>query len=75
MQIVRWLRALPLQVDAESAQSTCNETFELATRYALTPYRASYVELAQRLQLPLASFDPALNRAARAAGVELILCA
>jgi predicted nucleic acid-binding protein len=73
VQIVRWLRALPFQLDAESAQRACNETLELATRHGLEPGHAAYLELALRCELPLASLDAALNRAARTAGVQLIL--
>jgi predicted nucleic acid-binding protein len=38
----------------------------------LTLYDASYLELAQRRSLPLASLDMALCGAAKALGVELV---
>jgi len=38
----------------------------------LTGYDASYLELALRKELPLASLDGDLNRAAEAAGVPLV---
>jgi len=41
----------------------------LARQLALTSYDASYIELAQRLGLPLAARDAALVVAARRAGV------
>jgi predicted nucleic acid-binding protein len=44
---------------------------ELADLYRLTVYDALYLELAQRLGLPLATFDDALLRAAQRAGVQL----
>jgi predicted nucleic acid-binding protein len=44
----------------------------LAERHGLSLYDASYLELSQRRQLPLASFDSALRRAAKAANVSLL---
>jgi predicted nucleic acid-binding protein len=44
----------------------------LADRFALTPYDAAYVELAQRLALPLATLDDPLRAAATALGVALL---
>ncbi len=41
----------------------------LARQLALTSYDASYIELAQRLGLPLGARDAALVAAARRAGV------
>lgn len=45
--------------------------FLLARRHRLTFYDAAYLELAQRENLPLATLDGALTRAARAEGVML----
>ena len=44
----------------------------LSRRHALTTYDASYLELAMRLSLPLATRDTDLKRAAQSAGIELI---
>jgi predicted nucleic acid-binding protein len=44
---------------------------ELADLYRLTIYDALYLELAQRLKLPLATLDDALARATQRAGVSL----
>ena len=44
----------------------------LARRYRLTAYDAAYLELAQRVEAPLATLDIELVRAARAAKVALI---
>jgi hypothetical protein len=38
------------------------EVYSLATRYRLTAYDASYLELALRRNLPLATLDIELNR-------------
>jgi predicted nucleic acid-binding protein len=45
---------------------------ELARNYGLTVYDASYLELALRESLPLATLDKALRTAAEAAGVPLL---
>ena len=47
-------------------------TVELADRYGLTVYDALYLELAQRLGRPLATFDRKLIAAARDAAVPLL---
>ncbi len=44
----------------------------LALRFQLTSYDAAYLELALRLQLPIASRDDALADAAWAAGVGVL---
>lgn len=44
-----------------------------ATQFGLTVYDATYVELALRRQLPLATIDKAMRRAAMEAGVDLVL--
>lgn len=46
---------------------------DLADVYRLTVYDAIYLELAQRLALPLATFDDALARATQRAGVALAI--
>ena len=64
--------ALPITVDAASADIVWNNTLQLAQRYALTSYDACYLELAQRKALPLATLDAGLCKAAVAAGVPVI---
>jgi predicted nucleic acid-binding protein len=44
----------------------------LARQRSLTFYDASYLELAKRLDLPIATLDEAILKAARAEGVEMI---
>jgi predicted nucleic acid-binding protein len=46
------------------------ETLSLARRYQLSSYDASYLELALRLGLPLATLDVDLQKAARKTGVK-----
>ncbi|WP_243406987.1 type II toxin-antitoxin system VapC family toxin [Cuspidothrix issatschenkoi] len=46
---------------------------KLARREGLAAYDAAYLELALRLQLPLATLDKQLAEAANRCGVSLIL--
>jgi predicted nucleic acid-binding protein len=66
------LHALPITLDAETAEQAWTITNLLAERHALTLYDAAYLELAQRLGLPLATLDAALRTAANALGVPLL---
>ena len=65
------LGAAPIMVDAGTATHALSETLQLARRYRLPAYDASYLELALRVGLPLASLDEALRKAATKAGVKL----
>jgi predicted nucleic acid-binding protein len=66
------LDAAPITIDAPSAAHALSETLQLARRYRLSSYDASYLELALRAGLPLATLDEALERAASKAGVKLL---
>lgn len=66
------LRALPIDTDDETAARAWVATLTLAAAHGLTLYDASYLELARRRGLPLATLDSALRRAAGEAGVVLI---
>ena len=48
------------------------DLLQLALRHQLSSYDASYLELALRLQLPLATKDDALRAAAKQCGIALI---
>jgi len=66
------LARLPIVIDHEATGHVWGDTMALAERHGLSLYDASYLELSQRRQLPLASFDAALRRAARATNVPLL---
>lgn len=64
------LAELPISVDMMTSDHAWLETMEIAERYSLTLYDASYLELALRRSLPLATFDSSLKQAAQLAGVD-----
>jgi predicted nucleic acid-binding protein len=71
-RLVTLLRELPITLDAETMARAWTETAELAARLRLTVYDATYLELAHRLGLPLATLDQDLRAAAATLGVELL---
>ena len=66
------LRSLPIAVDTDGADEIWLATVALADLYQLTIYDAAYLELAQRIRVPLATLDDALARACNSSGVPLI---
>jgi len=66
---IHTLAELPISVDMMTSDHAWLETMELAERYSLTLYDASYLELALRRSLTLATLDSSLNQAAQLAGV------
>ena len=60
-------------IDEDGPRQALAGIADLAERYTLSVYDGAYLELALRRRLPLASRDKALNRAARLAGVTLLL--
>jgi predicted nucleic acid-binding protein len=65
------LRSFPIAVDSETDRHAWGTSLTLAERCQLTLYDAAYLELAQRLRLPLASLDQDLRAASRALGVTV----
>ena len=69
---VSLLRRLPVAVDVADPADTLGTTLDLARTHRLTAYDASYLDLALRRGLPLATNDGPLRIAAAAAGVALL---
>jgi len=61
---------LPLRINTTPPAPAA--LLSLALRHDLTSYDAAYLELALRLQLPIATGDGALAEAAWAAGVGVL---
>jgi predicted nucleic acid-binding protein len=66
------LAAAPIVCDPDTYSKTLTDTLDLSRRYRLSAYDASYLELALRVQLPLATLDADLQRAATKAGAQLL---
>ena len=71
-RLARFLRQLPVAIDDETTLRLWDATAQLAERHRLTAYDATYLELALRLALPLATVDRALMAAANATGVRTL---
>jgi predicted nucleic acid-binding protein len=69
---VQRLDTLPIHVDGETASRALGGILPLARSEGLTTYDASYLDLAMRLGLPLATKDEALKKAGGRAGVALL---
>jgi len=59
-------------IDDESIRAALRKTSDLAEKYDLTVYDATYLEVALRRNLPLASRDRELNNAARQCGIKTL---
>lgn len=64
------LEDLDIKVDSGTFAHAMAETLQLARRHNLSAYDASYIELALRCNLPLATLDVDLQAAARKSGVK-----
>ena len=71
-QIIEQICALPILIDRETPGPA--ELLALALRYKLSSYDAAYLELALRLQIPIATKDEPLQAAAQAASVGVVRC-
>lgn len=65
------IRELPAVIDHEAAALAFTRLVDLASEHELTIYDATYIELATRRQLPLASNDARMKQAANRLGVDL----
>ena len=66
--VVRFLAllgGLPITVEQETPERMLKEIVSLAREHELSTYDASYLDLAMRLGLPLATLDTSLAKAAR----------
>ena len=64
------LEDVEIEVDTATFAHALSDTLQLARRYKLPAYDASYLELALRLGLPLHTLDEDLQKAAKKAGMK-----
>lgn len=70
-RLLAFLRELPISLDDDTAVQTWSRTGRLAEEKRLTVYDACYLELAERLRVPLATLDGPLRSAAKALRIDL----
>ena len=66
------LRLLPISVDATGEDVVWTATLAFADRFGLSVYDASYLEVAFRRGLPLATADRQLRAAAQVLSIDLL---
>jgi predicted nucleic acid-binding protein len=66
------LKALPIKVDEKAMLHAHEATYELALEQHLSAYDASYLEIALRRQLPIATLDKKLNQVATDLGLTVV---
>lgn len=71
-RFVELLSGLPISVDDSALARAMGSVLDAARAYGLTSYDASYLELAMREGVPLATQDARLVEAATRAGVNLV---
>lgn len=70
---IEMLAGIAIEADAASYEHALSSTLNLARRYKLSAYDASYLELALRQGVELATLDADLRKAAKKAGVQILL--
>jgi predicted nucleic acid-binding protein len=66
------LTAMQITVDDGGVRNAFDKISDLAEKYGLTIYDATYLELAMHRSLPLASRDEALRNAAKRSGIKFL---
>jgi predicted nucleic acid-binding protein len=69
---LRDLDDLPKQVEHHTPDQALGRTLALAREYGLSTYDACYLELAERMGLPLATLDADLRKTAKKARIALV---
>ena len=71
-QAIYTLKDIYIKIDPINVEHTWLETMDLAAKYGLTVYDASYLELALRYSIPIATLDKSLKQASKLAGIITI---
>jgi predicted nucleic acid-binding protein len=69
-QFIHLLEEMCIQIDSKTADFAMSDTLSLARQYSLSAYDASYLELALRQGMPIATLDNDLQKAAKKAGAK-----
>lgn len=73
IEFLALLEGLPIQLEPPGGFHTLREIMNIARTLGLSSYDASYLELAMRRGIPLATLDHKLKQAATKAGASLYL--
>lgn len=71
-RMIAILRALPLVVDQDCESRSLREILALARTNSLTVYDATYLDLAMKTGLPLATLDTKMIRVAESLGITIL---
>lgn len=71
IRFLRLLSQLPILVQHESPERAMKDILNLARAHDLSSYDASYLDLAMKKGLPLATLDKKMRKAAKSMNVEL----
>ncbi len=71
-RFLRTLQRLPVRLDPSPPGLNLQPILAMGRQHALSAYDASYLELAERESLPLATQDARLRSAALSAGISLV---
>lgn len=71
-RFIALLAELPIIVEQESPERMIKEIFALARKHKLSSYNASYLDLAMRKGLPIATLDKNLLAAAKQSKVPIL---
>jgi len=72
VRFLTMLTALPIQSEPETPQRAMGQILSLAREHKLSTYDASYLDLAMREGVPIATLDQGLQRAAKRCQVDLL---
>jgi predicted nucleic acid-binding protein len=71
-QFLHYLSDLPILVESQEQIRVFNEVLALGRDHNLSTYDASYIEIALRKKLPLATRDQDMVKAAEASNIQLV---
>jgi predicted nucleic acid-binding protein len=72
VRFISLLTKLPISIECDPQRNRMTELNSLGRKHGLSSYDASYLSLAMKTGLPLATLDEKLKRSARRAGVALL---
>ncbi|NVL90650.1 MAG: type II toxin-antitoxin system VapC family toxin [Desulfobacterales bacterium] len=72
-RFVALIAELPIVIEQEQPERMMKDILALARKHKISTYDASYIDLAMRKGLPIASLDKDLRRAARRSRVAIYL--